>query len=123
MTDADKKTDAWTDSEGQRKNWAVLDPLRPFTWPRVAGVYVIYFDERIIYIGQSSDVAARMLRHNLQYGYARNVRTPWGDVPDSVCITAKVKRSRVLGDWAMWELRLIQRLKPIGNRSMKRLKK
>lgn len=118
------KTDAWMPlwigANGKTMNWAVLDPMSPDQWPCVAGVYAIYFDERIVYIGQSTNLCARMTRHSLKYGYARNIHTPWGEIPDSVKVTAKVKRSRVIGDWAMWEIRLINRLKPLGNSTYKK---
>jgi hypothetical protein len=98
-------------------SWNSFDPMTPTTWPRVAGVYAIYFDAELVYIGQSCDVASRMARHAIKFGYARNIRTPWAVLPDSVSVTAKVKPSKVVGDWAMWEIRLIRRLQPAFNRA------
>jgi len=83
--------------------------------PRVAGVYVIYVGKAAVYVGQSVNVANRLAAHNIRFGYGRHIHTPWGDVPDNYPITAKVKLSRRMGDWAMWEIRLIARLKPQFN--------
>jgi len=83
--------------------------------PKAAGVYVIYFDGRPVYVGQSFSVAGRIPGHRFRYGYARNIYTPWGVIPDSINVTVKVKLSRRLGDWAMWEIRLIARLQPEFN--------
>lgn len=84
--------------------------------PRIAGVYAVYFDSALVYIGSSVDIANRFSEHKIRHGYGRNIITPWGDVPAETAITLKVKRSRVRGDWAMWEIRLIHRLRPVHNR-------
>ena len=84
--------------------------------PRFGGVYAVYFDDELVYLGSSVDIANRFSEHKIRYGYARNIITPWADVPDGTCISIKVKRSRRRGDWAMWEIRLIQRLRPVFNR-------
>lgn len=84
--------------------------------PRFAGVYAVHFDGELVYIGSSTDIANRFSEHKIRLGYARNIITPWCDVPDTTRITIKVKRSVVRGDWAMWEIRLIHRLRPTFNR-------
>ncbi len=84
--------------------------------PRFAGVYAVYFDEHLVYLGSSVDIANRFSEHRIRFGYAKNLITPWGDVSSDTRITLKVKRSRVRGDWAMWEIRLIHRLQPMFNR-------
>ncbi len=84
--------------------------------PRFAGVYAIYFDDELVYIGSSTDIANRFSEHKIRHGYAKNIITPWADVPGSTRITVKVKRSLHRGDWAMWEIRLIHRLRPTFNR-------
>jgi excinuclease UvrABC nuclease subunit len=83
--------------------------------PAAAGVYVIYFGEEIVYIGQSNNMRARFARHNVRYGYWREIITPWGEISADISVTAKIRISRRYGDWAMWELRLIHRLKPKFN--------
>ena len=108
-----------------------MSAARPDTWiwmpldiiggignaPAKPGVYAIYFDDEVVYIGQSNNLLARLTRHQIRYGYARNIRTPWGDLPDSVRVHCKYRISRRLGDWAMWEIRLIHRLKPRFNKT------
>lgn len=84
--------------------------------PREPGVYCIYFDDEIVYVGQSNNLYARLKRHNFRRGYGGNIHTPWSDsVPASTKITGKYKVSERLGDWAMWEIRLIHRLGPKFN--------
>lgn len=88
--------------------------------PRVAGVYAVYFDGRLVYVGQSADIANRFSEHKFRHGYGPVIHTPWCDVPNTTRITVKVKPSRRLGDWAMWEIRLIRRLKPLYNQHYRR---
>lgn len=83
--------------------------------PAAPGVYVICFDGRPVYVGQSVNVKARINGHKFRHGYGRNIHTPWIELADSVPVTVKVKISRRLGDWAMWEIRLISRLQPAYN--------
>lgn len=85
--------------------------------PDQPGVYVVYFGGRPVYVGQSNNLRARIARHNIRLGYARNIITPWGDVHEDEGVTAKIKVSRRLGDWAMWEIRLIHRLQPKFNKT------
>lgn len=103
-------------------NWTTYKFPR-FKLPRCAGVYAIYFGDELVYIGQSSSVAARLVEHDIRYGYGRNIITPWGDVPEDTPIRVKVKRSRRFGDWAMDEIRLICRLRPRFNRQYKMRKR
>lgn len=107
------------------RNWVRVDPVHAVlnSIPRVPGVYAIYFDDELVYIGQSNDMGARLVRHAIRYGYAGNIHTPWGSIPDTVNVTAKIKKSRVRGDWAMWEIRLIERLSPRFNRTFVRARR
>lgn len=86
-----------------------------WNFPRCAGVYAVYFNDSLVYIGQSCDISNRFSEHSIRYGYGRNIITPWADVPETTTIKVKVKRSRRIGDWAMWEIRLIRRLHPVLN--------
>lgn len=87
--------------------------------PQSPGVYVIYIGGEIVYIGQSVNIRNRICGYNLRYGYSPCIHTPWGDYPAHTPIVAKIKLSKRLGDWAMWEIRLIARLKPMFNRHFK----
>jgi excinuclease UvrABC nuclease subunit len=99
--------------------WQALNVFRNFDTPAVPGCYVIYFDGVPVYVGQSNNLRSRLSRHNFRHSYACSVHTPWGELPNKVVITAKYKASRRRGDWAMWELRLIHRLKPDFNQTHK----
>lgn len=85
--------------------------------PRVPGVYVVFMAGKVVYVGQSADVRVRIREHRIRYGFSSNILTPWGNVSQGEGLYIKVKFSRVLGDWAMWEIRLIARLQPPGNRN------
>ena len=83
--------------------------------PAAPGVYVVFYDSEPVYVGQSNNLRVRVARHNIRFGYARNIITPWGDFPDTTKVTLRFRVSRRLGDWAMWEIRLISRLHPRFN--------
>lgn len=83
--------------------------------PKCAGVYVIYFDGKPVYVGQSVNVANRIAGHKFRHGYGPTFITPWTDLPNTARVTVKVKPSKRLGDWAMLEIRLIARLQPEFN--------
>ena len=100
--------------------WVEFDPLSfpafPISeLPNLPAVYVIMVDGITVYVGQSHYLRERINRHGIRLGYANNYHTPWGAFPDTCRITAKAKLSCRYGDWAMWELRLIRRLKPQFN--------
>lgn len=76
-------------------------------------VYAVYADGQLIYIGQTVDLRNRMSEHRIMYSHSGNIQSPWG-LFDSV--TLKVSWSRHYGDFAMRELRLIRRLRPLANR-------
>lgn len=101
--------------------WQSYDVMKDIL-PRVAGVYAIYFDGDLVYIGQSVNIGNRFSEHKFRYGYARNIITPWTDLPDHTKITVKIKKSRRRGDWAMLEIRLIYRLSPLFNRQHRQRK-
>ncbi len=84
------------------------------TWDICAspGCYVIYLDDKVGYIGQSTDVRKRIQNHGIRYGYSNHLITPWGKF---LSVSAKVRYGVKLGDWAMREVRLISRLQPRFN--------
>lgn len=81
-------------------------------FPRRPACYVIYLDGRLSYIGQASDFAVRVSAHGIRAGYGGSVMTKWGAYKS---VVIKARFSTVFGDWAMRELRLIQRLQPLLN--------
>ncbi len=79
------------------------------------GVYAIYLDGKLVYIGSGVSVCKRLSSH-LKIMYSSFVYTPWGR---SKNVTVKFSPSRKRGDWTMREIRLIGRLKPVGNKTHK----
>lgn len=98
---------------GRWRSYDLLAGANPL--PRAAGVYVIFIDDEAVYVGSSVNVAVRFYEHKFRYGYGNNIITPWGDLRNDRKVSVRVRRSKRLGDWAMWEIRLIHRLKPRFN--------
>jgi excinuclease UvrABC nuclease subunit len=84
-------------------------------FPNKPCVYTVFFDGKLVYVGQSNSLSNRFSGHAFRFGYGKNILTPWQDLPNTTKIRIKAKFSERLGDWAMWEIRLIRRLKPIYN--------
>lgn len=85
------------------------------TLPNKPCVYAVYFDGRLVYVGQTNRLQNRFCEHKFRHGYGKEIITPWGDVPGTTRVTIKVGFSIRYGDWAMREIRLIHRLKPVLN--------
>lgn len=112
---AGAKPDTWMPGK-----WVEFDPtcfpaFPVSDVPNLPAVYVIMLDSVAVYVGQSHYLRERINRHGIRRGYAKNYHTPWASFPDTCKLTAKAKLSVRYGDWAMWELRLIRRLKPRFN--------
>lgn len=90
--------------------WVTLQ--KPWIVPSKPGVYAVYGDGELIYIGQSSDLRERLRRHNIRPSYGRGTHSPWGDF-DSMHV--KVRVGGKFGEWAMVEIRLIHRIRPRFN--------
>lgn len=78
-------------------------------------VYAVYFDEQLVYIGQTNRLSNRFSGRRFRYSYANEIITPWCEVSGDTRITIKARFSERYGDWAMWEIRLINRIKPLFN--------
>ena len=83
--------------------------------PNTPCVYAVYFDNDLVYIGQTNSLSNRFSGHAFRYSYGKTIITPWNEIPNDVMIDIKAKFSERIGDWAMWEIRLIRRLKPLFN--------
>jgi hypothetical protein len=98
------------------RNWIVIDyDKNALAWIEMTtggGCYAIYCDKRLVYIGQAGNVRKRISSYRIQYGYSSSIYTPWGTCLN---VVIKISKSRRYGDWAMKELRLIRRLKPVFN--------
>ena len=89
------------------------DVASRYSVKNLPGVYVVYGDKGLIYVGQSTDVKKRMACHSINYAnYTDFIETPWGRFRS---VFVKIKYTRRYGDWAMLELRLIKRLQPPFN--------
>jgi hypothetical protein len=82
------------------------------------GVYVIFGDDRVQYVGSSKNIRQRLtgriprLVYNDPEESERPVRTTWGVFRR---FEIRVRYSTKYGDWLMRELRLIRGLKPLLN--------
>lgn len=84
-----------------------------FSITRGAGVYAVYCDGVLIYIGQSADVLKRLESYKMNYGFSNGrIYTPWGFCKD---LYVKVRSARRMGEHLMIEARMIARLKPKFN--------
>lgn len=79
------------------------------------GCYVVIASGVVQYVGSSNNVRRRMDAHGtFRWLHGAGVETPWG-IFTSVHFIIKVRYSTKYGDWAMRELRLIRRLRPLLN--------
>lgn len=74
--------------------------------PDLPGCYALYVHRKLVYVGESTGIRTRVATHLKSNPLLKG---------HSHFVTVKYKCSRRLGDWRMWELRLITRLKPVGN--------
>lgn len=74
--------------------------------PSIPACYVFILRGKVVYVGSTNDLSARLRAHR-----NRKRPTPW--VMNDILV--KYRPSKKWGDWAMLELRLIRRLRPIGN--------
>lgn len=81
--------------------------------PRSPGCYAIYADGKLEYIGSSVNLLARFIQWNnhIQKFDGRWI-SPWGDHDH---LRVKYRLSTYYGEWPMRELRLLRRLRPVGN--------
>lgn len=87
--------------------WVYFDTANKRWPPKLPGVYVIFFNGQVFYVGSSgTSVFARCRSH---YKCLR-----WKDV-DKSKLFIKWRGSDRFGDWAMRELRLIRKLRPLRN--------
>lgn len=101
------------------KNWTVYKDAWLPRFPHAPGVYVVFGDGQLLYVGSSTDLYKRIVHGHCigVRGYGGLITTPWGKFKN-VCIKCRV--SKRYGDWAMREVRLIHRLNPPFNKAGKR---
>lgn len=107
------------------RNWYGVDPFHAWRSiePGTGGVYAYFWNGRPIYVGQSSNIRARLRSYKVRV--RRDERglyavTPWGEFKPrgSGGLGLWLRASSRAGDWLMHEQRLIRRLRPTYNRSV-----
>jgi excinuclease UvrABC nuclease subunit len=95
-------------------NWVAFDFVNSeLNIPDGPGVYAIFGDGVLIYIGQSKNVRSRLASHLHDIPWDRSrIHSSWGSFDR---FTVKVRASRRRGDWLMIEHCLIKRLQPSMN--------
>jgi len=96
-------------------DWKKIDPTLHWRAPNTPAVYVIYLDGAPVYVGQTTRLRTRLEQHKFNWSYAGSLITPWGRFHGDTKILCKYRLSRRMGDWLMWELRLIWKLQPRYN--------
>lgn len=96
----------------RRTPWLTVPPDEHWTLPSVGGCYAFYVDGVLSYIGQTRNLRGRLGMHNVRPGYFGEYITPWGPCRS---VGLKVKLGTRYGEWAMREIRLINRLRPRFN--------
>ena len=83
--------------------------------PNAPGCYAIYEGDEVVYVGSSFNIRHRIKSHPIEIShYSNTLDTPWGMFHNW---KIKFKTSVRYGDWAMIELRLIDRLQPKYNKA------
>jgi len=81
-------------------------------FPVVPGVYVLYLDGVLSYIGSTENLSGRIWTHIRFATYSNAIITLWGHFTSC---EVKYLPTKKLGDWLSIEYRLIRRLKPRFN--------
>jgi excinuclease UvrABC nuclease subunit len=100
--------------------WRRFDGNNLFTIPESPGVYVFLWiltptKLRPSYIGSSRNLRNRVRQHMQRKFEPMSKYRPWPDLVRDGRMVCKYKESRRLGDWLMFEARLIYQLWPEFN--------
>ena len=80
--------------------------------PTCPGVYAFLREGRVVYVGQTTNLKARLSQYWMRWSYITN---GWWIDPRLAGAAVKISPSKRHGDWLMRELRLIRRLQPVHN--------
>lgn len=98
-----------------KSKWICYSKVEHFEFFRKEpGVYCIYVDGKLFYIGQSQSILKRTAKHRFRPHSFYGEKSAWRNAKT---VMVKVRYTEKFGDWAMREIRLINRLRPIGNTS------
>lgn len=101
--------DEWLSFKGERRRlWFELPHDTNKQWPCC---YALYQFGELVYIGQTGNLQSRIRQHKSKRAFEL---IDWSE------ITIKAKLCRRFGEWAMAEVRLIDRLSPPWNRHLTR---
>jgi len=96
-----------------RRRWRLYKLKHFRDLPRCPGVYVIFGSERLLYIGESEDMANRLINgHGLKPCDRLVSTTPWGLVRG---LFVKIRLDMRYGERLMREARLLKRLHTQAN--------
>ena len=102
-----------------KKLWSEHNPLSLSKVNNDPCVYCVKIDGIVVYVGSTRRFRSRFYEHKFRYSYGKTVILPWCEINVGQTLTVKIKQSRKYGDWAMDEIRLIRKLKPIYNKAHK----
>jgi len=81
--------------------------------PAEPGVYVVYGDGKLLYIGSASNMRRRFGGYQIRWSEpVQKLHTFWGYFDD---LRIKYRTYRRYGEWLMAEARLIRRIRPPRN--------
>lgn len=87
--------------------------------PDLPGIYAIYFNSHLVYIGSSGNLRKRFWHHRFCPRGSGLVDTPWGE-RQLRTIRLKWRTTDRYGEWLMIEARLIRRIRPALNKHHQR---
>lgn len=101
--------------EKLRKNWKVIClPNDDLYLPKEPCVYVVFAEDELMYVGSTRNICNRIRGHKINYArYSAFINTPWGQFRK---VTIKYRVERELGEAAMAEIKLLNKLQPKKNK-------
>lgn len=79
---------------------------------KFAGIYIIVYGKKCIYIGQSKNIYKRLKTHIRLTAFSSNWKTPWGVYPK---LDIAIRKEKYNFERMMIEAKFIDRLQPIFN--------
>ena len=99
--------------------WQTISFYKLDSIPANPGVYAIYNESDLVYIGQAVDLLARMRRHRYVVLGTKEPSTRWDkdglEVYERKNLRVKYRLSKKVGEWLSAEFRLVSRLQPLLN--------
>lgn len=102
--------------QNKKHTWKKIELHNEIGWslPARPGVYAVFFEGRLFYIGSTRNLRHRIRNHKIDFArYSHKINTPWGYADE---VTIKYRLENELGEAAMVEIKLINRIKPPKNK-------